>query len=162
MTDAPISIGDPCPDFALPLAGGGTASLADYAGRSLLLYFYPRADTPGCTTQAVDFTAMQDAFAALDTAILAVSKDPVAKLEKFAAKRELGIPLASDADSDLCERMGVWVEKTMYGKTYHGIERSTFLVGPDGRIDSAHRKVRAKGHADAMLEIVREQHDPAI
>jgi len=156
MSDTRIAEGDPCPDFSVPLAGGGTASRADYAGRTLVLYFYPRADTPGCTTQAVDFTAMKADFAALDADILGVSKDPVTKLEKFAAKRDLAIPLASDETSDLCEAFGVWVEKNMYGKTYMGIERSTFVIGPDGNIAYAKRKVRAKGHAEAVLDIVKD------
>ena len=152
MSDHGPHVGDPCPDFQLPLAGGGTASLSDYAGKHLVLYFYPRADTPGCTTQAQDFTERLDAFTERNAAILGVSKDPVAKLEKFADKRDLGIALASDADSDLCERMGVWVEKNMYGKTYMGIQRATFVIGPDGKITHTFPKVRAKGHADAVLD----------
>ena len=150
-------VGDPCPDFTLPLARGGEASLSDYAGKTLVLYFYPRADTPGCTVQAQDFTERLDTFAERGTAILGVSKDPVAKLEKFADKRDLGIALVSDADSDLCERMGVWVEKNMYGKTYLGIERATFVVGPDGTVTHVFRKVRAKGHADALLDTLDAQ-----
>ena len=147
-----LDAGDPCPDFDLPLAGGGTASLGDYSGHHLVLYTYPRADTPGCTTQAQDFSAVLRDLRASGVDVLGVSKDPVAKLEKFAAKRELSVPLASDADSDLCERLGVWKEKSMYGKTFMGIERSTFLVGPDGTVLEVWRKVRPKGHVEAVRD----------
>ena len=147
-----IDIGDMCPDWSLPTADGGEASLADYRGRLLVLYFYPRADTPGCTTQAQDFTNLLPRFHAAGAAVVGVSKDPVAKLEKFAAKRELEITLVSDAEGDLCEQMGTWVEKNMYGKTFMGIQRSTFVVGPEGKVLHADRKVRAKGHAESLLD----------
>ena len=150
-----IETGDTCPDFSLPAAGEKTVSKGDYAGRYLVLYFYPRADTPGCTTQAVDFTAALPELDKLGASVLGVSKDPVKKLDKFAAKRELGIDLASDEESDLCEQFGVWKEKSMYGKTYMGIERSTFLIAPDGTVVWAQRKVKPKGHADAMVDLIR-------
>ena len=160
-----MDIGDPLPDFTLPKvgpkvgpkAGKGTVSASDYAGRALVLYFYPRADTPGCTTQAVDFTASRAEFDSLGADVLGVSKDPVAKLEKFVLKRDLGIDLASDADSDLSETFGVWVEKNMYGKTYMGIERATFLFGSDGKLMRSWHKVRAKDHAEAVLDAFRSE-----
>ena len=151
-----LDIGDTCPDFTLPKTGGGTVSPADFAGRYRVIYFYPRADTPGCTTQAQDFTAQLADFDAANATIIGISKDPVAKLEKFAAKRDLAIILASDEDSDVCETFGVWQEKNMYGKTYMGIQRSTFVADPDGKLIRVDRKVRAKGHADAVLETIKE------
>ena len=151
-----LDIGDTCPDFTLPKAGGGTVSPADFANRYRVIYFYPRADTPGCTTQAQDFTARLADFDAANATVIGISKDPVAKLEKFATKRELGIILASDEDSDVCETFGVWQEKNMYGKTYMGIQRSTFVADPDGKLIHVDRKVRAKGHADAVLEAIKK------
>ena len=151
-----LETGDDCPAFTLPTAGGGSVSAADLKGKMAVIYFYPRADTPGCTVQATDFTAMLDDFEAAGATVVGISKDPVAKLEKFAAKRGLGIVLASDEDSDVCERFGVWKEKNMYGKTYMGIERSTFLIDADGKVAEVWRKVRAKDHAEAVLERIRE------
>jgi peroxiredoxin Q/BCP len=150
-----INVGDICPDFELPAAGETTVSLKDYSGRYLVLYFYPRADTPGCTTQAQDFTASLPQLDKLNAGVLGVSKDPVKKLDKFATKRELKIALASDEETDLCEQFGVFKEKSMYGKTYMGIERSTFLVSPDDEIIYAERKVKAKGHADKILDLIQ-------
>ena len=151
-----IETGQPFPDFTIPTAGGGEAKLSDYAGRHLIVFFYPRADTPGCTTEAQEFTAALPELRQLGADVVGVSKDPVAKLEKFAAKRDLGVTLASDATSDLCERAGVWVEKNMYGKTYLGIQRATFLVGPDGKTAHVWPKVRVKGHVEEVLNAVRE------
>jgi len=146
-----LDIGDACPDFTLPRDGGGTVSLKDYAGKTLVLYFYPKDDTPGCTKQAIAFTGLQDAFQAKDAEILGISKDPVKKHDKFIAKHDLSIPLASDEESDFCEQMGVWIEKKMYGKTYMGIERATFVVDGDGVIQHVWRKVKAEGHAEVVL-----------
>ena len=151
-----IEPGQPFPDFTLPTAEGGDTSLSDYAGKHLVIFFYPRADTPGCTTEAREFTAALPGLRQLGADVVGVCKDPVAKLEKFVAKRDLGVTLASDESSDLCERAGVWVEKSMYGKTYLGIQRATFLVGPDGNTAHVWPKVRVKGHIEEVLNTVRE------
>ncbi len=147
--------GDMAPDFTLPRDGGGTVTLADLKGSKVVLYFYPRDDTPGCTTEAVEFTGLGDAFQAAGAQVIGVSKDTVAKHDKFIAKHDLGVILASDAEGDVCERYGVWVEKNMYGKVSMGIERATFLIDADGRIAKAWRKVKAKGHAAEVLDAVR-------
>ncbi|MEM6972026.1 MAG: thioredoxin-dependent thiol peroxidase [Pseudomonadota bacterium] len=151
MTDVPMP-GDAAPDFSLPASGGATVSLADFAGKKLVLFFYPKADTSGCTKEAVAFTEALAAFEAAGAAVVGASKDTVAKQDKFAAKHELTMPLLSDAESDLCERFGIWVEKSMYGKKYMGIERSTFLIGADGKIAEAWRKVKVPGHVEAVLK----------
>lgn len=148
--------GDPAPDFALPRDGGETVRLSDFAGRQVVLYFYPRDDTSGCTREALEFTAAAGEFAAAGAVVLGASKDSVAKHERFRDKHGLGVALLSDAEGDLCERYGVWVAKTMYGKTRMGIERSTFLIGPDGRIRRIWRKVRVPGHVEEVLAAVRE------
>ena len=150
---APLTEGDPAPQVSLPRDGGDIVTLAEIPG-PVVLYFYPRDDTSGCTTQALDFTAERDAFAQAGATILGVSKDTVAKHEKFAAKHDLGIALLSDAEGDTCERYGVWVEKKMYGKTFMGIERSTFLI-KDGTIRRIWRKVKVPGHVDEVLAAVR-------
>ncbi len=147
--------GDMAPDFTLPRDGGGTVTLADLKGSKVVLYFYPRDDTPGCTTEAVEFTGLGDAFQTAGAQVIGVSKDTVAKHDKFIAKHDLGVILASDAEGDVCERYGVWVEKNMYGKVLMGIERATFLIDADGRIAKAWRKVKAKGHAAEVLDAVR-------
>ena len=151
-----LNEGDTAPGFTLPRDGGADVSLSDYAGKHVVLYFYPKDDTPGCTTEAQDFTAARDDFADAGAVVLGISKDPVAKHDKFVAKRDLGIPLLSDAHGDVCERYGVWGEKQMYGKTYFGIERTTFLIGPDGRIAKIWRKVKVPGHVAAVLDAVRQ------
>mgnify|MGYP000023522266 CR=1 FL=1 len=145
------AIGAPAPTFVLPGSGNAPIDLAALKGKSVVLYFYPRDDTPGCTTEAIDFTAALDAFTAANTVIIGVSKDTAAKHDKFIAKHNLGIPLASDAEDEVCEAYGVWVEKNMYGKKYMGIERATFLIGPDGIVREVWRKVKVKGHVDAVL-----------
>ena len=144
--------GAPAPDFSLAVSGGGTASLADYAGQTLVLYFYPKDDTPGCTTEAKDFSEHTEAFALKGARILGVSKDTVAKHDKFVAKHDLGITLGSDESGAVCEAYGVWVEKKMYGKTYMGIERATFLITGDGIVEEVWRKVKVKGHAQTVLD----------
>lgn len=154
-TGPQLNAGDTAPAFTLPRDGGATVSLSDYAGQHVVLYFYPKDDTPGCTTEAVDFTAAQDDFAAVGAVVLGVSKDSVAKHDKFVTKRDLGIALLSDEQGDVCERYGVWGEKQMYGKTYFGIERATFLIGPDGRIARIWRKVKVPGHVAEVLGAVR-------
>ncbi len=149
------AVGQPAPDFSLPGSGGATHSLADYAGKQVVLYFYPKADTSGCTKEALAFTELAEEFAAAGAVVLGVSKDPVKKLDKFVEKHELKVQLLSDETGDLCERMGVWVEKSMYGKTYMGIERSTFLIGTDGTLRQEWRKVKVPGHAEKVLEAVK-------
>ncbi len=145
--------GDAAPAISLPRDGGTTVSLADLSG-PVIVYFYPRDDTPGCTTQAIGFTEQLAAFAASGATILGVSKDTVAKHEKFIAKHDLKIALLSDADNDVCERYGVWGEKKMYGKVFMGIERATFLI-QNGEIARIWRKVKVPGHVDEVLAAVR-------
>ncbi|WFE76266.1 thioredoxin-dependent thiol peroxidase [Roseinatronobacter sp. S2] len=147
--------GDTAPDFTLPRDGGGELTLSALQPAKVVLYFYPRDDTPGCTTEALEFTALGAEFKAAGAQVVGVSKDTVAKHDKFITKHDLGVALVSDADSDVCERYGVWVEKNMYGKVSMGIERATFLIGGDGRIAQVWRKVKAKGHAEDVLEAVR-------
>lgn len=147
-----IQSGDKAPDFKMESTSGEEVSLSDFAGGKLVLYFYPKDDTPGCTKEAIAFTDHAAEFEAAGVKILGVSKDTLAKHEKFRAKHELGVHLASDADGATCEAYGVWVEKKMYGKVYMGIERATFLIGPDGKIEQVWRKVKVNGHAEAVLE----------
>ena len=150
------AVGDKAPDISLPRDGGEMVNLSDFAGKKVVLYFYPKDDTPGCTKEAIGFTESVAEFAALDTVILGVSKDSIRKHDKFVAKHELKIALLSDEDGDVCERYGTWMEKSMYGKTYMGIERATYLIGADGKIAQAWRKVRVPGHVEAVLEAVRD------
>ena len=152
MRDIPE--GSPAPAFDMPTDDGGRVSLDDLKGKSVVLYFYPKADTPGCTNEGKDFTAMKTAFARKDAVVIGVSKDPVKKLAKFRAKHELGVVLASDEDGAVCEAYGVWGEKQLYGRTYMGIERATFLIGPDGVVKKAWRNVKVPGHAQAVLDAV--------
>lgn len=142
---------DIAPDFTLPRDGSGEIRLSDLRPAPVVLFFYPRDDTPGCTTEARDFSALLPRFRAAGAQVLGISKDPVAKHDRFRDKHALTVPLLSDADSDVCETYGVWKEKSMYGKTFHGIERSTFLIGGDGRIAQVWRKVKVPGHAEAVL-----------
>lgn len=145
-------VGDLAPDFTLPRDGSDTVTLSDLRPGKVVVYFYPKDDTPGCTKQAIGFTEHLAAFHAAGCEIIGISKDSVAKHDKFRAKHELGVILASDADSDVCEQYGVWKEKSMYGKTYMGIERSTFLVGGDGKLLREWRKVKVPGHVDEVLD----------
>ena len=156
MTDTiQLAPGDAAPAFSLPRDGGGTVALSDLAGKAVVLYFYPKDDTSGCTKEAIGFTEAVDAFDAAGAVILGVSKDSVGKHDKFVAKHGLKIALLSDEEGDVCERYGVWVEKSMYGKSYMGIERATFLIGADGRIAQVWRKVKVPGHVEAVLEAVK-------
>ena len=150
-----LAIGDPAPAIDLPRDGGGQVSLSDFAGKQVVLYFYPKDDTPGCTKEAIGFTEMDAEFAEAGAVVLGVSKDSVAKHDKFIKKHDLGVILLSDEDGDVCERYGVWVEKNMYGKQYMGIERATFLIGADGAIKQVWRKVKVPGHVDAVLDAAR-------
>lgn len=150
-----LDIGSPAPDFTLPRDGGGEVTLSAAQPKPVVLYFYPKDDTPGCTKEAIAFTGLAAEFEAAGAMIIGISKDTVAKHDKFIAKHNLGIALVSDAESDTCERYGTWVEKNMYGKKYMGIERATFLIGGDGKIARIWRKVKVPGHAEAVLEAVR-------
>ncbi|AMN42787.1 thioredoxin-dependent thiol peroxidase [Rhodoplanes sp. Z2-YC6860] len=148
---AKIAAGRKAPDFSLPRDGGGQVSLADFKGKKLVLYFYPKADTPGCTIEAKDFSRLAPAFARAKTAVLGVSADPVKKQDRFKAKHDLAIPLASDETHDMLNAYGVWAEKSMYGRTYMGILRNTYLIGPDGKIAQIWEKVKVAGHAEEVL-----------
>ena len=143
--------GDAAPDFTLPRDGGGQMSLADFKGRKLVLYFYPKDDTSGCTMEAQDFKRLAGDFAAAGAVIVGASPDPVKQHDRFRDKYELTFPLLADESKQVLEAYGVWVEKSMYGRTYMGVERSTFLIGPDGRIAHVWRKVKVPGHADEVL-----------
>ena len=148
--------GQTAPDFTLPRDGGGTITLSALQPKKVVLFFYPKDDTSGCTKEAIGFTDAKDAFAAEGVEIVGISKDTAEKHDKFIAKHDLGIPLASDAESDVCEQYGVWKEKQMYGRKFWGIERSTFLIGDDGTVLREWRKVKVPGHVDAVLEAVKE------
>ena len=143
--------GAAAPAFTLPRDGGGTVSLRDFAGRKLVLYFYPRADTPGCTTEAIDFSRLKAAFGRAGTDVLGVSADPVAAQDKFKTKHKLTIALASDERRKMLEAYGVWQEKSLYGRKFTGIARITFLIGPDQHIARVWPKVAVAGHAEEVL-----------
>jgi len=149
-----MEIGDGLPMGHLTLADGAPLALSDQIGRPLVLYFYPKADTAGCTREAQDFTALADDFRARGATVIAVSRDTPAKLKRFADKHALTVPLASDADGSVCEAFGVWVEKQMYGRSYMGIERATFLFDAQGRLLRQWRKVKVPGHAAEVLSAV--------
>jgi thioredoxin-dependent peroxiredoxin len=152
---AVVTEGARAPAFRLPRDGGGTVSLSDFSGKKLVLFFYPRADTPGCTREAIDFTRLSSAFAESHTAILGVSADPPKAQEAFRDKHQLKTPLISDEQHEMLEAYGVWGEKSMYGKTFQGILRTTVLIGADGRIIRIWRNVKVDGHADEVLSAVR-------
>ena len=147
--------GGKAPGFRLPRDGGDSASLADHAGQKLVLFFYPRADTPGCTREAIDFTRLKGDFAEAGTAVLGVSADTVKAQESFRNKHELGIPLISDEHHEMLEAYGAWGEKSMYGRSFMGIIRTTVLIGGNGRIARIWRNVRVDGHADEVLAAAR-------
>jgi peroxiredoxin Q/BCP len=149
-----LAEGARAPAFRLPRDGGSTVSLSDYSGRKLVLFFYPRADTPGCTKEAIDFTRLASAFAENQTAILGVSADPPKAQEAFRDKHELSMPLVSDEKHEMLGAYGVWGEKSMYGRIFQGILRTTVLIGADGRIIRIWRHVRVDGHADEVLAAV--------
>jgi peroxiredoxin Q/BCP len=148
---AKIAVGGKAPSFTLPRDGGGEVSLTDFKGKKLVLYFYPKADTPGCTIEAKDFSRLAPAFARAKTAVLGVSADPVKKQDKFKAKHDLTIALASDETLEMLKAYGVWAEKSMYGRTFMGVLRNTYLIGPDGKIACIWEKVKVAGHAEAVL-----------
>jgi len=146
-----VEIGKPAPDFTLPKAGGGTVTLSALRGRKVIVYFYPKADTSGCTKEACGFNDALPEFEGVDAEIIGISKDPVPALNKFAAKYGLTFTLASAKDDDTVERYGAWVEKSMYGRKYMGIDRSTVLVDEQGVVRGLWRGVRVPGHVEAVL-----------
>jgi peroxiredoxin Q/BCP len=150
-----IETGTPAPDFTLPRDGGGEVTLSEMRGKTVVLYFYPKDDTSGCTKEAVAFTELLPEFEAAGAVVFGVSKDSVKKHDRFVDKHDLKVGLLSDDESDVCERYGVWVEKSMYGKTYMGIERATFLIDGTGTVREVWRKVKVPGHAEAVLEAAR-------
>lgn len=150
-----LDIGDEAPEFTLPRDGGGTLSLTAMRPKTVVLFFYPKDDTSGCTKEAIAFTELLPEFEAAGAVVVGISKDSVKKHDKFIAKHELGMALVSDEDNDTCERYGTWVEKSMYGKKYMGIERSTFVIAGDGTLSHVWRKVKVPGHAEAVLEAVK-------
>lgn len=151
--------GDAMPDVAMKMPEGGTVRPSEYRGKPLVMFFYPKDDTPGCTTENKDFTALKNEFDAAGVALLGVSKDPPAKHQKFIAKHDLAVSLASDTPPDagdgIAEALGIWVEKNMYGKKYMGLERTTYLVDAEGKIARVWRKVKVKGHAAEVLEAAK-------
>ncbi len=156
MTDTRPDAGDAFPDIAMETPDGGSVSIKDFAGQKVVVFFYPKANTPGCTTEAKDFSALLPEFEKAGVAVLGASKDKPAAQQKFIDKQELTVPIASDpVENGVTDALGVWTEKKNYGRTYMGIERSTFLVGPDGKIAQVWRKVRVKGHAEAVLEAAK-------
>lgn len=149
-------VGDKIPDIAMTAPDGSAVKPSDFAGRPLVIFFYPKDDTPGCTTENKDFSALAGEFAAAGAALLGVSKDPPKKHAKFIEKHGLTAPLASDAEEGgLSDALGVWKEKSMYGRTYMGMERSTWLVSADGVIERIWEKVKVKGHAEEVLGVVK-------
>lgn len=146
--------GSLAPDFTVPVDSGETLSLKNFKGRKLVLYFYPKDDTPGCTAEACNFNEALPKFGALNTAVLGISRDSLKKHQKFSEKFGLNFSLGVDEDGAVCEKYGVWVEKSMYGKKYMGIERSTFLIGKDGKILKIWRKVKVPGHVDDVMAAI--------
>src|SRR3954469_4112390 len=147
-----VDVGSPAPDFTMPTDGGGEVSLSALRGKKVVLYFYPKDDTSGCTKQACGFRDNLPDFSGIDAVIIGVSKDSVASHDKFKKKYELPFTLASDEHGHVCEDYGVWKEKSMYGRTYMGIERTTFLIGADGTIKRVWNKVKVGGHVDEVLK----------
>jgi peroxiredoxin Q/BCP len=147
-----VDVGDKAPSFTLPADGGGTISLKDFKGKTVVLYFYPKDDTSGCTAEACAFRDALPDFSKVKAEIIGISKDPVKKHDKFKAKYDLNFPLGADEDLKTCEAYGVWVQKSMYGRKYMGIERSTFVIDGKGVIRNVWRKVKVPGHAEAVLE----------
>ncbi len=154
MATPPPKVGDPAPDFSLPASDGRTMSLASFAGAKLVLYFYPKDDTSGCTMEAIDFNRLRSAFAAKGAQILGVSPDSPKSHDKFKAKHGLSLDLVSDEAKSMLEAYGVWTEKSMYGRKYMGVERTTFLIDTAGKITHIWNKVKVPGHAEAVLEML--------
>ena len=148
-------VGDPIPDTALATPDGGSVRPSDFRGRKLVLFFYPKDDTPGCTVENKDFSALAPEFEAAGTALLGVSKDPPAKHAKFTAKHALTAPLATDVDGGLSDALGVWGQKSLYGRLFMGMHRTTYLIDAEGRIARVWRKVKVNGHAAEVLEAAK-------
>jgi thioredoxin-dependent peroxiredoxin len=150
-----VEVGQMAPDAGFDLVDGSRGNISDWRGQKLVVYFYPKDDTPGCTREAQGFSALAGAFEAAGTAVVGISKDSVKSHTKFAGKYDLTIKLGSDGDGSVCEAFGVWVEKSLYGRNYMGIERATFLIDATGKIIQVWRKVKVPGHAESVLESVR-------
>ena len=151
MSSVSLQPGDMAPNISLPRDGGATVTLADLRGQPVVIFFYAEDGTPSCTNEVQSFSALATEFAALDTALFGLSRDPVAKHDRFIAKHGLQVALLSDVAGTAADAFGFWVEKQMYGRTYMGMERSTVLIGADGRIVQIWRSIRVKGHADVVL-----------
>lgn len=152
----PPGISDALPDIAMETPDGGSVKPSDFKGKKLVVFFYPKDNTPGCTTENLDFSALKPEFDKAGTALLGVSKDSPKKHRNFIAKHELTAPLASDAEENgLSDALGIWTEKKNYGRTYMGMVRTTYLIGPDGKIAQVWNKVKVKGHAEAVLEAAK-------
>ncbi len=149
-------VGDKAPDITLPSDGGGTVSLKDYKGQKIVVYFYPKDDTPGCTAESCSLSENLSALNKLNCAVIGISKDSVKKHDKFKAKYNLKFPLASDEEGDVCERYGVWAEKSMMGRKYMGILRTTFLIDENGKIEHVWENVKVDGHTDEILAALKE------
>ncbi|MCT2401581.1 peroxiredoxin [Novosphingobium mangrovi (ex Huang et al. 2023)] len=155
MSDKP-GVGDAFPDMAMETPEGGSVKVSDFAGKKLVVFFYPKDNTPGCTTENIDFSTLKGEFDAAGVALLGVSKDSAKKHQNFIAKHDLKAPLASDAEENgLSDALGIWAEKKNYGRTYMGMVRTTYLIGPDGKIAQVWDKVKVKGHAAAVLEAAK-------
>jgi len=152
---ADLDVGDVAPQFDLPRDGGGALSLAAFLGKPIVLYFYPQDDTTSCTSEAINFSQLKPEFEKAGAVVIGLSPDSVKKHDKFKAKHDLTVDLVADEEHKVIEAYHLWVEKTMYGRKYMGVERATFLIGKDGRIVRVWRKVRVKGHAEEVLEAVR-------
>ena len=150
-----VNEGEKAPDFSMPTDGGGSVSLKDLKGKAVVLYFYPKDSTPGCTKEACGYRDLMPDFSKVDAEIIGVSKDSVKRHDNFKAKYELPFLLASDEAGDVCERYGVWVEKSMYGKKFMGIERATFLIDAKGKVRNVWRKVKVPGHVEEVLEAAK-------
>ncbi len=148
-------ISQPAPDFTLPVTGGGTVTLSEMTGAPVVLYFYPRDDTPGCTKESIGFSEHLATFEAAGVRVFGISRDTMAKHDRFAAKHELSVPLLSDEEGTVTEAYGVWVEKNMYGKKSMGIERATYLIDGNGNIARIWRKVKVAGHVEEVLDAAR-------
>ncbi len=151
-----LDVGDKAPDFTLPTDGGGSVTLSKLKGKKVVLYFYPKDDTSGCTAEACAFRDMFPRFKKMDAAVIGVSRDSVARHDKFKKKYELNFPLAADEEGKVTEAYGVWVQKSLYGRKYMGIERATFLIDEKGKIQQVWHKVKVPGHADEVMKAVKE------
>jgi thioredoxin-dependent peroxiredoxin len=152
---AELEVGQKAPQFQLPRDGGGVAKLSDFAGTPVVVYFYPQDDTETCTAEAIDFSRLKPEYAKLGAQVIGVSPDSIARHEKFKKKHQLTVDLASDEDQKTLNAYGVWGEKTLFGRNYMGVVRTTFLIGRDGRIARIWRNVRVRGHAQEVLEVAR-------